>query len=202
VPGLRIPGGDRNRLACVGDAGHFDAELDLPTGSADDVRHRFADARVVDAACRRYEQGPDAAHVGLQLAEFGAGQTNGLDAVTSGALLEVGHPLGVLGPGGHEQLSLHSYRDPVLLAEVLRRLCALLAQLGLETPRCIVDARMNDATVVAGLMAGELGLLLEDHQTDTRPSFEEAHCGRHPDDAAADHAIVESHGHPACLTSE
>jgi hypothetical protein len=60
---------------------------------------------------------------------------------------------------------------------------------------------MNDPAVVAGLMAGELGLFLEDHEADARSSLEEAHRSRHPDDPAADHAVVQMYGHHPDLRS-
>jgi hypothetical protein len=52
---------------------------------------------------------------------------------------------------------------------------------------------MDDAAVAAGLMAGEIGFLLEQEQRASRLTLEEVHGGRDTDNAAADHHIVEEH---------
>ena len=58
-------------------------------------------------------------------------------------------------------------RDPVLGGERLHLLLAAAAELGLQRARRVVDAGVEDAGVVAGLVRGELVLLLQ--QRELRP---------------------------------
>ncbi|MNJ36319.1 hypothetical protein D3C77_311020 [compost metagenome] len=66
--------------------------------------------------------------------------------------------------GGHQQFAADVELDLVLGAEVLGGLGATLAQVGLEAARGVVDARVDHATVVAGLVPGEGVFLLQNYQ--------------------------------------
>ena len=96
-----------------------------------------------------------------------------------------------------DQLSAALERDVVRLGERLDRGLALAAQLRLERPRLVVQAGVQDAAVVAGLVGRELGLLLHDREAQRWPSLQQPICRRQPDDAAADHDDVESIAHVA-----
>ncbi|MNP17837.1 hypothetical protein D3C76_1102810 [compost metagenome] len=81
----------------------------------------------------------------------------------------------------------------MLGAEILGGLGAALAQLGFEAARCVVDACMDYAAVVAGLVAAEAGFLLQDQQGRAGALLQQGHRSGEADDAAADDAVVVSH---------
>ena len=53
-------------------------------------------------------------------------------------------------------------------SEIEQEAPTLDAQPGLRRPRCVVEAGVDDSTVVAGLVLGRVGLLLEDENRGLR----------------------------------
>src|SRR5581483_1012720 len=86
--------------------------------------------------------------------------------------------------GGDDELAAPLVRDAVLGAEPVHPLAAVGAVAGLGRPGLVVQAGVDDAAVVAGLVAGEFALGL-DHR-DGGPGPGQRHPGRQPDDPAAD----------------
>ena len=67
------------------------------------------------------------------------------------------------------------------------------AELRLERAGLVVDAGVDDAAVVAGLVGGELGLLLADDERTATGALQQRPRGRQADDAAADDRDVVCH---------
>ena len=72
------------------------------------------------------------------------------------------HPIDLVGPGGHDQLTAKLMGDSVLGREAHHRVPTTPTHPGLQAARCVVDAGVDDTGVPSGLMAGQLGLLLEE----------------------------------------
>ncbi len=60
------------------------------------------------------------------------------------------------------------------------------AEPGLERAGHVVDARVHDAAVVAGLVGADDRLLVEDRQAQVRTPLAQAERGGEPDDPGAD----------------
>ena len=73
-----------------------------------------------------------------------------------------------------------------MLAERVQVARALDAQPRLERSRCVVDARVDDPAVVAGLVTADVGLLLEDDDRAVRVPAAQLARDREPQDARAD----------------
>src|SRR5207253_6187043 len=67
----------------------------------------------------------------------------------------------------------------------------LAAQNRLQRTRGVVQPGVEDAAVVAGLMRGELALLLENRDPELRPGLSDRASRRQPEDSAADDDDVE-----------
>ena len=90
-----------------------------------------------------------------------------------------------------DQLAGMPDRDPLILGEPLELDLAFAAERRLERARGVVDAGVDDAAVVARLVAGELGLLLDDGEPELRSPAQQPIGGGQSDDSAADHDDVE-----------
>ena len=82
---------------------------------------------------------------------------------------------------------------PLLGAVLAGRRSALAAEAGLEAAGRVVDAGVDDAAVVPGLVPGDLGLLLDDEDVRARSPAQDLVCRRETDDPAADDDDV-THG--------
>ena len=78
----------------------------------------------------------------------------------------------------------------VLLAELVQLARALDAQPRLERARRVVDARVDDSAVVAGLVEADVVLLLEDDDRAARVAAVQLARDREPEDAGADDGDV------------
>ena len=74
----------------------------------------------------------------------------------------------------------------MLVAVLVERLAALGAELGLQRPGRVVDARVDDAGVVAGLVGGDVGLALEHEDARVGVAPQQLAGGREAEDAGAD----------------
>ena len=92
------------------------------------------------------------------------------------------------------ELAARLVGDPVFVAESLGGLGATPAEVGLEAAGLVVDAGVDDAAVVPGLVAGEARLLLDQEHGGTRPDAAELERRRQPHDPAADDAEIVDHG--------
>jgi len=78
-----------------------------------------------------------------------------------------------------------------LIAEVFGGFGAPTAELGFETAGRVVDAGVDDAAVMAGLMLRNSVFFLEDDDAGAGALLEQLARGRETDDAGADDAIVK-----------
>ncbi len=152
---------DIDLLLIFGDRRDRGAGHDLAAPSAHDFRHRRDDQRVIDDAGARHEQGAEAADVGFARAQLVGVELVNFDAVVLGALVERVGAVELERRRGDEELAADLERDAVLGCERLRRDGAPAAEIGLEAARRVVDARVDHAAVVAGLVAAEAGFLLQ-----------------------------------------
>src|SRR5262245_19652120 len=83
--------------------------------------------------------------------------------------LKVGEPRQLVPGDRHDQLPAALERDRVLLAELVHELGALDAELGLERAWRIVNARVDDAGVMAGLVLRHRAGLVDDDDLGARP---------------------------------
>ena len=120
--------------------------------------------------------------LGAQAAKFlqSVGPTFGLDRVQRGNFAQ---------PRGHDQLAAFLVDDAVLVAEAVKGFTAGHAVLGLERSRLVVQAGMDHAAVVAGLVGGQLAFGLEDDDR-VHPGPDQGHGRGQADDAAADDGHV------------
>ena len=82
----------------------------------------------------------------------------------------------------------------MLVAEGLGGLVAFQAETRLQAARGVVDAGMDHATVVAGLVPGRAGLFLQQEDFCVRVNLGQLHGRGHAHDAAADDdEVVHSH---------
>ncbi|MNM60563.1 hypothetical protein D3C81_718440 [compost metagenome] len=82
----------------------------------------------------------------------------------------------------------------MLVAESLGGLVAFQTETRLQATRCVVDAGMDHATVVAGLVHGRAGLLLQQEDFCVRVNLSQLHGRRHAYNAATDDdEVVHSH---------
>ncbi len=95
--------------------------------------------------------------------------------------------------GRDDQLADVAILDALAVAVLPQRAPAFDAELGLERAGLVVDARMDDAAVVAGLMRGKQLLFLEQDELEVRMAQEQLPRRRQADDAAADDRDVVRH---------
>src|SRR5438445_12309330 len=104
----------------------------------------------------------DSARVRLDLLDAGGVQpAQAGDPVGPATTLELLQARELRGVGRDDQLAASLARDPPPLAVLIQLARSGDAQARLQRPRLVVDAGVDHAGVVAGLMAAELGLALE-----------------------------------------
>ena len=145
------------------DAGHLGAEADRPAGRAHVVGERLGDGAVVGDRGGRRVQAGDSGGVRLDLAELVVLEpAEAGHAVCDSAALELpqAHDLGRV--ERDDELAAVAQRDAAARGVRAQELDAAPAQLRLERARRVVDPRVDDAAVAAGLVERHLPLLLED----------------------------------------
>ena len=91
---------------------------------------------------------------------------------------------------GDDDLAAHLVLDAALVAELPQKPAAGGAEVGLLRTGSVVDARVYDAGVVACLVLGDDGLLLDDDDLLVGMLLGDPHRGGESDDAAADDGDV------------
>ena len=87
-----------------------------------------------------------------------------------------------------------SWGMPALLAVLIQLPPSLHAQPGLQRAGRVVEARVDDARVVAALVGGELGLPLEHADRRSRTAVDQLAGDRQADDPAPDDGEVAALG--------
>jgi hypothetical protein len=84
----------------------------------------------------------------------------------------------------------------MLTAKILSRRSAPLAEIGFEASGLVVDARMDDAGVVSGLVPRQILFLFNEQHGGIGIALLQLPSGGNPHDTAADnHEIIGFHGH-------
>src|SRR5262249_15274486 len=113
-----------------------------------------------------------------------------VEAIGSATLVDGLQPRQLALVGRHDDLAAPLPPDAMGVAELLHEPPALDAEAGLQRAGLVVDARMDDAAVVPGLMGAEPRLLVDDDEPRPRVRFPESQRGGEPDDAAANDGDV------------
>ena len=108
-------------------------------------------------------QGSHATHLGLVVGGAARTQLGHRHPVGPGPLGQRGQGDQLAGVGGHDQLPATVVGHPVLGAEGQHGLGAPDRQFGLGRAGPVVDARVDDAAVVARLVGGHRRLLVDHH---------------------------------------
>ena len=93
--------------------------------------------------------------------------------------------------GGDNHLAADLMRDAVLAAEGDHGGSAGDAQLGLQRAGALIKARVDDAAVVAALVGGEAGFLLQDGEAQGGEAARNFQGGGESDDSTADNDEME-----------
>ena len=172
-----------------------DARADLSTVGLDVARVGGGDGGEVDDPRLRRVQRREACRFGLDLADLGrpdAAQPR--HAVLGRAPLELVEARQVGVAHRHDELPARLRLDPIRGAVLVQPVGARPAQLRLQRARLVVDALVDDAAVVRGLVRAQRRLALE-HQH-LAPAQRQLARRRQPDDAAADDRDVMGHARP------
>ena len=125
----------------------------LAAAGAHQLGEHLHDARVVDDAGLRDVQPGDAGDVRLELADLlGPEPPHAVEAVRAPAALELVERRQLASRRGDDDLAAALVRHAVLLAEAVHELAALDAVPRLQRARLVVEAGVDDAAVVAGLV--------------------------------------------------
>ena len=92
--------------------------------------------------------------------------------------------------GGDDHLAAHLVVDAALVAVLAELEVAGVAEAGLLGAGSVVDARVDDAAVVTGLVLGDLALFLQDDEPAVGVFARERHRRGEADDASADDGDV------------
>ena len=186
LPRPHVTAGGLDRAAA--DRGHRGAEADLGAGQ---LRVRRRHRRVVADPGLRGVQAGDAGDVRLVLADAVRAEPGERHAVGGAALEELLQPRQLVLRRGDHDLAGHLVRDPVLAAELDHLPGALDRVPRFAAAGHVVEATVDHAAVVAGLVRGEPLLLLQHQHAQVRPGAAELVRRGHADDPAADdHDVV------------
>jgi hypothetical protein len=129
-------------------------------------------------------QAGDTADVRLDLGQLLSAQTaQPRHTIRRATALELVQPSQLLVRRGHDQLAAARRRDAALLTVRVQLAGAGHAQLRLQRARGVVDALVDDARVVAGLVSGDAPLPLQHLHTQARMPRQQLAGRRQPQDA-------------------
>jgi len=117
------------------------------------------------------------------------------DPVRPSALGDGLEPRQLFGGGGHDHLAAGLEGDAVLAAKGLQHGLAPPTVQGLERAWLVVDARVDDAGVVPGLVPSNSVLLLEEQHPGARAARGDLERGGETDDAPTDDRDIRSPVH-------
>ena len=171
---------------------HREAGQDAPAHRLDvagiGTRHR----PVVDDPRARCVQRASAVCLRLDLAQLVAVEhAQPLDTVRDRTAVQLLETLELRRVERDDQLPAGGERDLALGGVALQHPLPFDAEAGLERARLVVDPRVEDAGVVAGLVSARRGLLLEHGEPERGALGEQGAGGGEPDDPGADDDHVE-----------
>ena len=160
---------------------------DLASGVLDELGILVGNIFVVHDSGGGNVQGADALAMGFELAKLVAiEQAQAGDAVGDAALVQLREARNFFGSGGHNQLAALFVRNAVLGAEALHRGASGDAVARLERAGAVVEAGVDDAGVVSGLMGGDAVFFLDDDEALAGEAAGVFERGSEPNDARAD----------------
>ena len=152
-------------------------------------------AHIVHNAGMRRPQGAHAGGVGFNLRQpFRADNLQVGNAVGYAPLVEVLQPSQLAFVGGDNHLAAGVVFNFVAVAEVNETVFAGHAEPGFPGAGTVVDAGVNDAAVVPGLVLRQARLFLNDGHAQIGAAFQQLHGRGQPDDAAAHDAHIVDTG--------
>jgi hypothetical protein len=123
------------------------------------------------------------------------------EAILAAALIEVHEAGDLFFVSGDDEFAAYLMGDGVLAAEIDHLADAGDGESGLEGARLIVEAAVEDAAVVAGLMAADGGLLFEQGNARIGTALEQAPGSGKADDTSPRYEI-RGVGHEVCSNAE
>src|SRR3974390_2210944 len=165
IAGANRSGGgfDDVGVAVVTQAGDFGVKDDFAAAGGDQLGVLVGDVFVIHDAGGGHEQGADAVGVRFKFAELVAlEQAQAGDSVGDSALMQFLKARDFVGSGGDDQLAALLVGNGVLGAEALHGGASGDAVARLERAGAVVEAGVNDAAVVSGLVGGDAVFFLDD----------------------------------------
>jgi len=175
------------------------AEANFATSCDDKFGVFFRNETVIRDSCAGNMDGANARGVGLDLAQSGSIEhAQSWNAVGDTAPIEF-FEAGEFGFfGGDDDLAADLVRNRVLTAESDHGLCARYGEASLHGAGLVIEAGVDDAAVMAGLMCGHRGFLIEYQNPVGRETASEFQSGGEPDYTGSDddNIILVTHGAP------
>ena len=148
---------------------------------------------IIDDARRAGQDRTHPADLGFGMPELRLVEQFDVDPVLPGPLEQCQHALVLFGVGGDDELAALLVGDVVVVTETNRFAHAAPAEIGFQAARLVVDAGVNDAAVVPGLVEGQRSLFFQQYNALVRLALSQLPGCRQPHDAAAyDHVVVHS----------
>ena len=187
-------GVDVDGVAAPGDVLDAGVQAELAAHLAEVGRVGLGHAAVVDDAGLGRPDGLDARGVGLDLPQaLATDEFQPLHSVGLAAREEFVQARDLRLVGGDDHLAAHLVVDAALVAVLAELEVAGVAEPSLLGAGSVVDSRVDDAAVVAGLVLGDLGLFFQHDEPAVGVFAGERHrCGE-ADDASADdgHVVLD-----------
>ena len=158
-------------------------QKDSAPASPDLFHHGPRDGGIVGDAAGLDEDRALADDAGLVLRQLPTVEPFGIEAVLDAASEEGAEPLELQIVCGHNELAALLERQAVMSADFARRLDARPAERRLQAAGGIIDAGMDDAAVVPGLVGSDFLLLLDDGDGQALIPPRQLQRGREADDA-------------------
>src|SRR6266851_905149 len=175
---------------------HFSHFRSGTYGSAvgrDNLRVFPRHCRVIRNSCARHQQSQQAAAVRLNFAQlFPVEHPHSNQSVGLAALQQFLETRYLFFAGGHDDLATDFMLQLVFAAEFHHGCGSLDAKLCLQGSRFVVNARVNDAAVVAALVTSDAVFFFDQQEPNLREKTSAVHRGRKTHDASADHYDVET----------
>ena len=186
---------DASALSAVVDRAYPGIRVDVAAQSPQILRERRRNEPVVDQRRRRDVQPGHAYAVRLDLADLlGCESTQTGDSVRLSAPLQLVERRHLARIRGHDQLPALVVRDLLLLAVLPQEQPAGGAELRLERAGRVVDARVHDTAVAAGLVQRDRRFLLDDDDAPLGQSPPELDGSGQPEDPRSDDNDVHAGG--------
>ena len=175
--------------------GHLRPSTDLGAACPQLVGEGEREAPPVDYSGGGHVESAEPDDLRLDLAHRLGSQLADVGPVRPRLLRDRGKPRQFHRSRRNDQLPADLVRDAMGVGECQSRVHPLAAEARLERARHVRVRGVDDATVAAGLVLGELRLLFEEHEPECGSSFKEAVSSGEADDPAPDYHEIGSNIH-------